>query len=513
MTRMVDEQRLEIGTLKALGYSNYDIMKKYFIYGGVASLIGGLFGILVGHEIISKLIFDAYAGSYIFTSTRIKYNIFYSIMAILIGFVCTTISAIFAAKSSLEENAAILMRGKPPKSGTRIFLERVKPVWNKLNFMQKVTARNMFRYKKRMFMTILGVSGCTALLFLGLGIQDSIGSIMDKQFGDIYKYNVISIYDEDFGETSYSKYQEMINSDDRIEKSEKVFVDNVDIDNPGGLTQSVMMMVPESNEEFYKLVSLRDRKSQSPVEIKDGGVIINEKLATIYDKKIGDTIIFKDSDMVQYEVVINGITENYSGHNMYMNSSYYDEVFGEKYSPNADLIEFVSPGADENQLLIEDIIANKSIMSVVNMDVTTTFLDDVMGTLDIIVYVIIVCASVLAFVVLYNLTNINISERMRELSTIKVLGFYPKEVTSYVYRETLILTSMGIVVGYLFGFIMHRMIINNLLPDNVMLNPQITIRNLVISAILTLIFSFIVMISVHKKLKDIDMIEALKAVE
>lgn len=513
MTRMVDEQRLQIGTLKALGYSNFDIIKKYFIYGGAASIIGGLIGVVIGHEVISKLIFDAYAGSYIFTSAHIEYNMYYSIMAIVIGFLCTAVAAVLAAGSSLKENAAALMRGKPPKSGTRIALERIKPIWNRLSFIQKVTARNMFRYKKRMLMTILGVAGCTGLLFMGIGIQDSVGGIMDKQFNDVYHYNLTAIYDEDFGEASYEKYQDIVKNDDRIEESTKVHMSSVTVENPNGLNQIVSVITPSDIEYFKNFVSLQNRRTREPIEIENSGAVINEKFAKLFDKSIGDTIEFSDDDGVDYSVVISGIAENYSGHDMYMSPEYYAEVFHEEYVPNADVMKFVKTGDPANEELIESIVDNKTVMAVVNLDNTSTFLDDLTGTLNIIVYVIIICASILAFVVLYNLNNINISERMRELSTIKVLGFYPGELTKYIYRETLVLTSIGIIAGYAFGFVMHSIILNNLIPDNVMLDPAITLKNFILSAALTMLFSFIVMIGVHEKLKKIDMIEALKAVE
>lgn len=513
MTRMVDEQRLQIGTLKALGYSNFDIIKKYFIYGGAASIIGGLIGVVIGHEVISKLIFDAYAGSYIFTSAHIEYNMYYSIMAIAIGFLCTAVAAVLAAGSSLKENAAALMRGKPPKSGTRIALERIKPIWNRLSFIQKVTARNMFRYKKRMLMTILGVAGCTGLLFMGIGIQDSVGGIMYKQFNDVYHYNLTAIYDEDFGEASYEKYQDIVKNDSRIEESTKVHMSSVTVENPNGLNQIVSVIAPSDIEYFKNFVSLQNRRTREPIEIEDSGAVINEKFAKLFDKSIGDTIEFSDDDGVDYSVVISGIAENYSGHDMYMSPEYYAEVFHEEYVPNADVMKFVKTGDPANEELIESIVDNKTVMAVVNLDNTSTFLDDLTGTLNIIVYVIIICASILAFVVLYNLNNINISERMRELSTIKVLGFYPGELTKYIYRETLVLTSIGIIAGYAFGFVMHSIILNNLIPDNVMLDPAITLKNFILSAALTMLFSFIVMIGVHEKLKKIDMIEALKAVE
>ncbi|WP_100066158.1 FtsX-like permease family protein [Miniphocaeibacter massiliensis] len=513
MTRMVDEDRLEIGTLKALGYSNSQIIKKYFIYGGIASVLGSILGIIIGHTVISPLIFFAYASNYVFYSSFIPFNVFYSAMSLIIGVLCTAVAGAMASKSSLRENASNLMRGKPPKHGTRIFFERLKFIWKRLNFMEKVTMRNLFRYKRRMFMTIIGISGCTGLIFMGFGIKDSITSLEQKQYHELLNYDMISIYDEDFSPEGFKEYNNLITDKNKVEKSTPVVIDSFTIDVKGAPDQAITLISPEEKEELSEFVILRDRKNLENIKLKDDGVVITEKAAKVLKAKVGDTIKIKDSDSIEHSVKIGDIAENYSGHYVYMTSKYYNEIFDKDYEPNGDILKLTPESDKEKSQIIEEVNNNDSVLSIYNNSQVKEMIDTLLGTLDILVFVIIICSCTLAFVVLYNLTNINVSERLRELSTIKVLGFYDKEVTAYVYRETFILTILGIFLGYVLGFIMHYIIINNLVPDIVMLDPHIFLMNYILSAIITILFAVMVMLVVHRKLKHINMVEALKAVE
>lgn len=513
MTRMVEEERIQIGTLKALGYSNLDIIKKYFIYGGLASLLGSILGVILGHKLISPIIFSAYASHYIFESGNIPYNLKYSILSIAIGVLCTTFAGVIVTTNSLKENAASLLRPKPPKSGVRILLERVGFIWKRLSFMQKVTMRNLFRYKRRMFMTIIGISGCTGLIFMGFGIRDSLSSVLEKQYSEIYKYDTIAVYNEDLSPNAFKEYKELLKDDKKIENSKSIYIDNLSSEAKKGPDQQIALIVPENATDLKDFIKLRERKGGNTVNLKKDSVVINEKLAKLYDINIGDEIDVKTEKNKHYKLKIGGISELYAGHNMYMPKDYYEKVFGEEFETNADLIILQKDKEGNSSDLIRQINDNKSVVSIMNIEKHSNIFDALIGSLDMIVFVIITFACILAFVVLYNLTNINVSERLRELSTIKVLGFYDKEVTAYIYRETFLLTILGIILGYLIGYLMHKIIIERLIPDSAMLDPKLQISNFLLSGAITLVFAIVVMFVIHNKLKKVDMVEALKAIE
>lgn len=513
MTRMVEEERIQIGTLKALGYSNLDIIKKYFIYGGLASLLGSILGVILGHKLISPIIFSAYASHYIFESGNIPYNLKYSILSIAIGVLCTTFAGVIVTTNSLKENAASLLRPKPPKSGVRILLERVGFIWKRLSFMQKVTMRNLFRYKRRMFMTIIGISGCTGLIFMGFGIRDSLSSVLEKQYSEIYKYDTIAVYNEDLSPNAFKEYKELLKDDKKIENSKSIYIDNLSSEAKKGPDQQITLIVPENATDLKDFIKLRERKGGNTVNLKKDSVVINEKLAKLYDINIGDEIDVKNEKNKHYKLKNGGISELYAGHNMYMPKDYYEKVFDEEFETNADLIILQKDKEGNSSDLIRQINDNKSVVSIMNIEKHSNIFDALIGSLDMIVFVIITFACILAFVVLYNLTNINVSERLRELSTIKVLGFYDKEVTAYIYRETFLLTILGIILGYLIGYLMHKIIIERLIPDSAMLDPKLQISNFLLSGAITLVFAIVVMFVIHNKLKKVDMVEALKAIE
>lgn len=513
MTRMVEEERIQIGTLKALGYSNLDIIKKYFIYGGLASFVGSILGVVLGHKLISPIIFSAYASHYIFEIGNIPYNLKYSMLSIAIGVLCTTFAGVIVTTNSLRENAASLLRPKPPKSGVRILLERVGFIWKRLSFMQKVTMRNLFRYKRRMLMTIIGISGCTGLIFMGFGIRDSLSSVLEKQYGEIYKYDTIAVYNEDLSPNAFKEYKELLKDDKKIKNSKSIYIDNLSSEAKKGPDQQITLIVPENATDLKDFITLRDRKSKNIVNLKKDSVVINEKLAKLYDLKIGDDIEVKTENNKHYKLKVGGICELYAGHNMYMPKDYYEKVFGEKFEANGDLIILQRDKDGKSSDLIRQINDNKSVVSIINIEKHSNIFDALIGSLDMIVFVIITFACILAFVVLYNLTNINVSERLRELSTIKVLGFYDKEVTAYIYRETFLLTILGILLGYLIGYLMHLIIIERLIPDSAMLDPKLHLSNFLMSGAITLLFAVVVMFVIHRKLKKVDMVEALKAIE
>ena len=362
-------------------------------------------------------------------------------------------------------------------------------------------------------MTIIGIAGCTGLIFMGFGIKDSIIKMEQKQYHEIFDYDLISIYDEEYSPTGYEEYNNLMENKDKIKEHSKVLISSVNVEGETGPEHTITLISPENSKEFNNFIELRTRKGKEKIKLNDKGAVLSEKIATLLNVKAGDKITVKDDDNKKYEVKIESITENYAGHHIYLTPNYYEEVFNEEYESNGDIVKINSSEKAGKSKITEEINNNDSVLSIYNNNQLKEMIDGLIGTLDILVFVIISCSCVLAFVVLYNLTNINVSERLRELSTIKVLGFYDREVTAYVYRETYMLTIVGIFIGYLIGFTMHFIIINNLIPDMAMLDPHLYLTNYILSAAITMMFATMVMVVIHRKLKKINMVEALKAVE
>ncbi|MGM9986211.1 MAG: FtsX-like permease family protein [Bacillaceae bacterium] len=513
ITRMVEEERSQMGTLKALGYSNAAIVSKYIIYGGIASLFGAIVGIVTGHTILPTVIFDAYAADFIFGKIAINYHLGYCLLSIGIALVCSTVSAILVARNELKGHAAELMRIKPPKNGKRILLERIPFIWKHLSFDYKVTARNLFRYKKRMFMTIFGVAGCTGLLVTGFGLSDSLNGLVNRQFTNIIHYDLLSVFDPDSQPEDLATYEQALASNEKIDQYGQVLYEQVTAKEEGIAKQDITLIAPNKKEELATFISLQNRQSNQSLQLSDDGAIITEKLAKLLDVQKGSTFAIKDEDGKEHTIKVAAITEMYIGHYIYMSPTYYETIFQQAPTYNANLITLHDNTKKEVEQTAATLMKEKASMTVIQSKAARQIVSGLMDGLSNVIVVLIACASLLAIVVLYNLTNINISERIRELSTIKVLGFYPQEVTMYVYRETFLLTFIGILGGYVFGYFMHGVISETMPPDESMFNPDILWSNLVISACMTMFFSVVVMIVMHIKLKAVDMIEALKSVE
>lgn len=529
MTRMVEEQRLQIGTLKALGYSNGDIMKKFLVYASLASIAATVAGLAIGYTLFPKIIFDAYGSLYNLPDVSLKVYASYSMISVIVALICTTFTALVTTRVELRGHASVLMRPKAPKSGQRIMLERISFLWKRLGFTGKVTARNLFRYKQRMFMTVCGVAGCTALILTGFGMRDSIGDVGGLQYGHIMKYKAIVAFNDDHNDKeNQARYDEVISNIPEITGNLKVAQESMTAIEESVNDQSVKLFVPETTEHFEDFVVLKERGGKETEQLGDGGAIITEKLAKLYSLNRGDILTLQNNDNERFELKVAGIAENYALHYIYMTPDYYEEIFGNLPEYNTELLNYNLPGGSNASSTDNDDVKDNSIFED-DLGAKLTALDDVMlvsfssgvgqgfkDTLDsmnIVVVVLIVSAAALAFVVLYNLTNINVSERIRELSTIKVLGFYDKEVTMYIYRENLILTFLGIVAGNFAGILLHRFVLRTAEIDIMMFSPTIDWLSYVYASLLTLVFSGIVMISMHYKLKHIDMIEALKSVE
>ena len=513
MTRMVDEQRINIGTLKGLGYTPGMIAKKYIVYAMSASAIGSIIGLIVGYTVFPTIIYNAYAIMYTVPKVELRTDLFITVLSIAASIFVTTFAAFAACRRELVEDPAILMRPKAPKNGKRILLERIGFIWNKIGFIWKVTLRNIFRYKKRFLMTVLGISGCTALILTGFGVRDSIQMIVDVQFGELNKYSMTASYDSDEKTEDVEYLKSLISNEKGVKEigmfhnqNAKVMINNKE--------KEVTVVIPENKNTFKDFIELRERKSHTPIKLDNKGIVISEKAARNLDAKVGDKVKILNENDVSAEAVISGITENYVNHYIYMTNDYYKELFNR----NADSNRIYGVLDDSITIDQEDKMASKTIDSTcANGTVFTTGIkdgfSDTIKSLNYVVLLMIVSAGALAFVVLYNLSNVNISERIREIATIKVLGFYDKEVSAYIYRENVILTLIGAVVGLGLGVILHQFIMITVEVENMMFGRLINPLSYAAAFILTIVMGTIVNLVMNKKLKKVEMVESLKSVD
>ncbi|WP_455257959.1 FtsX-like permease family protein, partial [Peptoniphilus asaccharolyticus] len=507
MTRMVEDNRINIGTYKALGYTASEISKKYFRYGGSAALIGGSIGALVGSYLLPRIIGNAYSTTTIFENNLVYY--FYPwkiLMSILVGLIFSAISALISVRKTLHEKTADLLRKKVPKGGNRILLERIPFIWNRMNFLSKVTARNIFRYKKRMIMTIIGIMGCTALLILGFGIEGSVNGIAYKQFDEIMQYDLSITYDDALDNESYKSYIDQRDADgfNRTEVNLEQFEFEY-----GEVIENLTVISASSDQALKDFVNLRERKSGEKIELPKNGVVLSEKTAKLMGAEPGDTITITSGEGIDFEVEVKSIMEMYMGHYAVMSSEYYSRVFKKKFTPNTDLYKI---SKDVNK--IKDRYLNyKAVVSAVDMDAIQEIMDEYVHSIEKVQVIITVASALLAMIVLYNLTNINIVERLREISTIKVLGFYANETTAYVYRETGMLTLLGIFIGMFVGKLLHHAVIQIVVPNQSMLDPVLTKKAYLISIFITVVVNLVIMFIFHNKLKNINMVESLKSNE
>lgn len=512
MGRMIEEKRTEIGTYKALGYKNSEVSLKFIIYSLTAGLTGTLLGLLVGFYLFPTIIINAYGQLYNMTEFPTPWYLSYSLIGLAVGLFCTVGISMIVLRVDLMSSPATLLRPKAPKAGKTILLERIQPLWRRLNFNQKVTMRNLFRYKSRMFMTVFGIAGCTAMILTGFGLKNSISDIVPIQFNEVWRYQGIVTFDEEASTQAIEEYQAAVSQLDLLSATLGMTSENLTVAQTGKASQEVTVYVPENPAELSDFVSFTDRKTGEVYALGDNGVIINEKLAKLFQLAIGDTIELKNGDNEIFEVNISGITENYVGHFAYFSPTYYEEIFGEIPTYNSELLLFSEAltKEQENQIA-NDLMKQDRVLNVTFLSDSSTALDDTTEILNIVVWLLIISAGLLAFIVLYNLNNINISERIRELSTIKVLGFYNKEVTMYIYRENIFLTLFGIIAGLFLGQILHGYVLATVELDMLMFSPEIHLLSYLYSSLITLFFTIIVGFVMYQKLKHVDMIEALKS--
>ena len=513
MTRMVEEQRTQIGTMKALGYGKYDIASKYLNYAFLATVGGSVFGVLIGQKILPYIIIQAYGIMYhnMASSMQIHYELRYALIASVAAVVCTIGATLFSCYKELAETPASLMRPPAPKEGKRVLIERVTFIWKHLNFSWKSTLRNLFRYKKRLFMTIFGIAGSMALLLVGYGLQDSIMDIALRQYEDLQHYEGMIIDDEDAEEEERRELLSYLDENEKIDHYTRVQLTSMTV--PTGKSNlSVYVYVPENVENFSEDVTLQDRVTKETYTLTDEGAAVSEKTAVMNDLDVGDMLTI-EKDNQEYQVKIAVITENYMGHYIYMTPRVYEETFGEK-PDYADIVFSMKEGYEEDlEKTGEEILTYPAALSVSYTASIADQLERMLSSLGAVIVVLIVSAGMLAFVVLYNLNNINITERQRELATLKVLGFYDQEVSMYVFRENVLLTLIGVAAGAVLGIFLHRYVITTVEVDAVMFGRVIRPLSFVYSALFTCGFSAVVNMAMHFKLKKIDMVESLKSVE
>ena len=513
MTRMVEEQRTQIGTLKALGYKKSAIAAKYICYAFFATLLGSVLGMLIGEKIIPYIIITAYGIMYhnVANTISIDYQPGFALIASAASVVCTVGATLFASGKELQETPASLMRPPAPKEGKRVLLERLTFIWKHLSFSWKSTIRNLFRYKKRLIMTVFGIAGSMGLMLVGFGIQDSISDIAAIQYRELQHYDGMVIEDSDATEEEHAELFEYMKENEQIAHCNRVQMTKISAPK-GSSNISIYLFVPESLSEFARDVTLKNRITGETYELTDEGAAISEKTASLLGLKVGDMIPLKKGDK-EYKVRVAVITENYMSHYLYMTPRVYEQTFGEKPEYENIVFTMQEDCKDDLEMAGTRILAYPGALSISYTSSLASQVDRMLSTLDAVILVLIVSAGMLAFVVLYNLNNINITERQRELATLKVLGFYDGEVSQYVLRENVILTVLGIMFGAVFGILIHRYVITTVEVDAVMFGRNIKLLSFLYSGILTSIFSIVVNGVMHFKLKTIDMVESLKSVE
>lgn len=513
MTRMVEEERTLIGTLKALGYSKKSIAAKYLGYAVLATLTGGIFGVMIGEKILPYIIITAYKIMYRhLPDVEIPYNLYYGVLACVAALLCTVAATIFSCMKELKEQAAELMRPPAPKQGKRVFLEYIPFLWKRLNFTWKSTVRNLMRYKKRFFMTIFGIGGCMGLMLVGFGLKDSISSIVPLQYEDIQLYDGNVILQSDVTMQEKQEVYEALEKNSQVVATAEDLLQKITIEHDG-VSKEVYLNVPENVEKFSDFVVLQDRTTKEKYQLTDKGAVLTEKMAKELGVSAGDTVTIKEENEKERTVKISQICENYMSHYLYMTPAVYKAAYGKELKYNSIYYRTEGRTTKEAELVGEAALKLDGALSVSYTTELRQQVDDMLQSLDIVIVVLIISAGMLAFVVLYNLNNINITERKRELATLKVLGFYDKEVTEYVYRENILLTLIGSVFGMLLGKILHRFIIVTVEIDSVMFGRNINTISFVYAFLLTVVFSLFVNGVMYFKLKKINMVESLKSVE
>ncbi len=513
MARMVEERRTETGTLKALGYSNRQIAKKYLIYGGTAALAGSIVGAVLGELTLPMIIVDAYGIMYTMPPTILSIHWPSLLISSVAGIGCICLVSMMAVYKDLKLTPAALMRPKAPKPGKRILLEYIKPLWRHMSFTSKVTARNLFRYKARFFMTVVGVSGCTALMIAALGLHDSTTAIADLQFNQLTKYDQIYALSE--AETADKKAYLMsrFHADKRFENTLLASMEWITVETEQDKrSMNVRFAIGDDQEQFKQMFILRDRRTHQPLTLSDNGIILCERISEVLDLKVGDTVNLT-IDNEKYPCRIEGFTENYAGSVGYMTPACYQRLTDRVMKYNLVFTRTAEGMKDQEKAIANDFMKEDDVITVNSITEQVNSMMSMMDSLNLVIFVMIFCAGMLAVVVLYNLTNINIAERVREIATIKVLGFYSMETANFIYRDSITLTIIGGLCGLALGNLFATFIVESIQMDNVMFPKLISFWSYFIGFVLTLAFSMLVNFMMYFKMNKISMVESLKSVE
>ena len=510
MTRMVEENRMQIGAYKALGYSSFKIAMKYLIYAAVPTVLGSVAGVTAGLQVFPKIIYNSYKILYNIPKLNTPFLPWYCIGCTAVALICVLITVVYAIIMELKAVPSELMRPKFPPVGKRVFLENIGFLWKRFGFLTKVTFRNLLRYKKRFLMTVVGIAGCTALIVTAFGLKHSIGIIIDKQFDNVFKYDAAVMVNPSKAEsvtTAENELQNINGVSDSIPLCIERFTASIKDRSPN----SVTVISTDAPDRITQFISMQNRKSGKKLSIENDGVIVTEKLCMLLDLNVGDTLSLNDDDGNVYKMKISGITENYASHYVYISNTLFEEIFGRQAAFNSFYIH-TSDEVFENEIA-KEIVANDNFLGVSYISELGESFSDTLDSLNSIVILLIVCAGALAIVVLYNLSNINITERKREIATIKVLGFYNGEVSAYIIRENVLSTIIGIIIGWVIGVFLHHFVVTTSEVDIVMFDRNLVWWAYVSAFVLTVIFSAIVNFVLYFKLKKIEMVESLKSVE
>lgn len=507
ITRMIEEARGQIGTFKALGYTKWEIAKNYFYYALAAGLIGTILGAVIGNESLPRIVLALYK-QYIPLTWDVKFQWGFALLALLFSLIATVVAAMIVVRQELAEGPSDLMRPKAPKTAKKILLERIPPLWNHLSFNRKVSYRNLFRFKSRMFMTIIGIAGGTALILTGFGIQNSIGASGTRQYNEIFNYQAVVR----LSKNDPKKALKVLDKSKQYRSSTSISAITGKVSANGEKVDDVNIYTPE-NKNFSKYIHLEDSKTNKSIQLKDNEVILTRKMADLLNVKAGDSIKVNTTNNKDGKIKVSAVTQNFVGHFMYLNKDTYKKLFGNKPKINTLLVNLSTQTNKQRNNLANELLNHGGVMGTSYTHDQQSTIAKMTSSLKPIVLIFILLSGVLSFVVLYNLTNINVSERIRELSTIKVLGFYNNEVTMYIVRENIILTIMGIIVGYGVGNLLTAYILNQASTALVIFPLTINILGYIVATVLMIVFTVIVMLITHQKLKSIDMIGALKSNE
>lgn len=515
MARFVEEERIKAGTYRALGYQTRDIVRKFVIYGLVTSMVGTAIGVTAGHLLLPRIIYTTYSSKLVVAPLEYHFYPGMTLLAVVLGLLSAVLPAYLVAKKELSEKPAQLLLPKPPTNGSKILLERITPLWSRMSFTQKVTARNIFRYKQRMFMTIFGVCGSIALLFAGLGVRSSIADLNNRQFVDIIKYDMIVANNAQTNATQEAAIDDFLNSA-AVKAHIGVHYETVSkVAGAKNDEQSITTLVfnNQSLQQLSDYITLENRQSKETLSLADNQVVISEKLANLLGVTDGDTITVTTNDKQEVSLTITGITEMYMSHFLFMNDTTYKKAFGKMATENANMVLLNDNSATNTESVASQFMALEGVKGVVQNTTLKAQVETIVDSLNRVMGVMIGASVLLAVVVLYNLTNVNVSERIRELSTIKVLGFYNQEVTLYIYRETIYLSLVGILVGFVLGLGLHGYMVSIIPPDSVMFNPAVGGLIYAVPATVVVVILAVLGVVVNHWLKRVDMLEALKSVE